>query len=195
MRESIESIRYLKADLKRVWGAQEPFPFAFLFAPFIWLTVWSNIYYRVGRALYLLPPPLRQLFSPVRLIQKRLLQLATGTDISERADIGPGFFIAHNGTLVIGQGVRAGKNFFVRQGVTLGGDGVRSGHPQFGDNVMLGANAVVIGPITVGSDVIVGANAVVTREVPSDCVVAGVPATVLPGRSGKWADKKHTLKD
>jgi len=186
MSKSLESIRFLIADLKRAWGASEPFPLAFLLAPFIWLTVWSIIYYRVARALYLLPSPLRQIVAPVRLVFKRLIQIITGTDISERADIGPGFFIAHNGTLVIGAGTKAGRNFFVRQGVTIGGDSFNTGHPQFGDNVMIGANAVVVGAVNIGSYVIIGANAVVTRDFPSDCVVAGVPAKIIPDKSGKW---------
>lgn len=186
MVKSIESLRFLVADLKRVWGARQPFPCAFLLSPFIWLTVWSIIYYRIARALYLLPSPLQQIFAPVRLAFKRLIQMVTGTDISERADIGPGFFIAHNGTLVIGAGTKAGKNFFVRQGVTIGGDSLDVGHPTFGDNVMIGANAVVLGAVTIGSYVIIGANAVVTKDFPSDCVIAGVPAKVIHGKSGWW---------
>ncbi len=186
MLKSIESLQFLIADLKRAWGATQPFPFAFLLAPFIWLTVWSIIYYRVARALFLLPSPFRQALAPVRLIFKRLIQLFTGTDISERADIGPGFFIAHNGTLVIGAGTKAGKNFFVRQGVTIGGDSFNAGHPTFGDNVMIGANAVIVGAVNIGSHVIIGANAVVTKDFPSDCVIAGVPAKILPGKSGVW---------
>jgi serine O-acetyltransferase len=187
--KSIESIRFLVADLKRAWGGRQPFPGAFVFAPCIWLTVWSIIYYRIARALYLLPPPLRQLFAPFRLIFKRIVQVATGTDISERAEIGPGFFIAHNGTLVIGSGTKAGKNFFVRQGVTVGGDSFNGGHPTFGDNVMVGANAVIVGKLTIGSDVIIGANAVVTKDFPSDCVVAGVPAKAIVGKSGRWSPR------
>ena len=186
MYKSLESLKFLIVDLKRVWGAKEPFPLAFILSPFIWLTVWSVIYYRLARALYLLPAPLRQIFSPLRLLLKRLIQIATGTDISEKADIGPGFFIAHNGTLVIGGGVKAGKNFFVRQGVTIGGDSSNAGHPAFGDNVMLGANAVVIGNVRIGSFVIIGANSVVTKDFPSDCVVVGVPAKIVKNKSGKW---------
>lgn len=186
MSKSLESLCFLIADLKRTWGTKEPFSFAFVLAPFIWLTVWSIINYRTARALYLLPSPLRQIFAPVRLVFKRLIQIITGTDISERADIGPGFFIAHNGNLVIGAGTKAGKNFFVRQGVTIGGDSFNVGHPTFGDNVMIGANAVVVGNINIGSHVIIGANAVVTKNFPSDCVIAGVPAKIIPGKSGQW---------
>jgi serine O-acetyltransferase len=112
-------------------------------------------------------------------VLKRTGQLCTGTDISECADIGPRFFIAHNGTLVVGGHTKAGSDFFVRQGVTCGGDGVGGGHPTFGDNVVLGANAVVVGEIRIGSNVMVGANSTVTRDFPSDVIVAGVPARII----------------
>lgn len=179
MKNSFEQIRFLKADLKRCWGPREPFFGAFLLSPFMWLTTWSLIYYRISRSLLLLPTPLRVVFAPVRHVVKRTGQLFTGTDISERADIGPRFFIAHNGTLVIGGHTKAGSNFFVRQGVTCGGDGVSGGHPTFGDNVVLGANAVVVGKISIGSNVLVGANSTVTRDMPNNVVVAGVPARII----------------
>lgn len=179
MNSSIQQLLFLKHDLKRCWGRQEPFFGAFLLSPFLWLTSWSILYYRISRALLLLPRPLRFMFAPLRHIIKRTGQLMTGTDISEHADIGPRFFIAHNGTLVIGGQTRAGTDFFVRQGVTCGGDGVSGGHPTFGDNVVLGANAVVVGKICIGSNVMVGANSTVTRDVPSNVVVAGVPARII----------------
>jgi serine O-acetyltransferase len=179
MKKSIEQIRFLKADLKRCWGPREPFFGAYLLSPFLWLTSWSLIYYRISRSLLLLPTPLQIVFAPVRHVVKRTGQLLTGTDISERADIGPCFFIAHNGTLVIGGHTKAGANFFVRQGVTCGGDGVSGGHPTFGENVTLGANAVVVGNIRIGSNVLIGANSTVTRDMPNNVVVAGVPARII----------------
>ncbi|SFQ78734.1 serine O-acetyltransferase [Donghicola eburneus] len=184
MKKSIEQIQYLGMDLKRCWGNREPFPGAFLLSPFLWLTSWSLIYYRISRSMLLLPLPLRIFFGPLRHLIKRFGQLLTGTDISERANIGPRFFIAHNGTLVIGGHTKAGSGFFVRQGVTCGGDGVGGGHPTFGDNVVLGANAVVVGKITVGSNVMIGANSTVTRDVPSNVVAAGVPARIVKKLDG-----------
>ena len=41
------------------------------------------------------------------------------------------------------------------------------------------AGAKVLGGVTVGDNVVVGANAVVTRDVPSNSVVAGIPARII----------------
>jgi serine O-acetyltransferase len=114
--------------------------------------------------------------------------------ISTSAEIGPGFLIAHVGSLVIGQGTRIGKNCDVRQNVTFGGNFNKKNEqgrtqPWVDDNVSFGAGAVVIGPIKVGSNSIIGANSVVTRDVPENVIVFGVPATVIKekwdGNSGR----------
>lgn len=48
-----------------------------------------------------------------------------------------------------------------------------------GDDVWLGANVVILPGVTIGSNVVVAAGAVVTKDMPSNCVVGGVPARVL----------------
>lgn len=48
-----------------------------------------------------------------------------------------------------------------------------------GNDVWIGGNAVILPGVTIGSNVVVGAGAVVTKDVPDNCVVAGVPARVV----------------
>eukprot|EP00301_Raphidiophrys_heterophryoidea_P027282 c9585_g1_i1.p1 GENE.c9585_g1_i1~~c9585_g1_i1.p1 ORF type:complete len:266 (-),score=62.37 c9585_g1_i1:129-926(-) len=48
-----------------------------------------------------------------------------------------------------------------------------------GDSVWVGGGAIICPGVTIGSNVIVGAGAVVVRDVPSNCIVAGVPARVV----------------
>ena len=45
-----------------------------------------------------------------------------------------------------------------------------------GDDVWIGGNVTILPGVTIGSNVVVGAGAVVTKDVPDNCVVAGVPA-------------------
>lgn len=37
----------------------------------------------------------------------------------------------------------------------------------------------IIGPVRIGNNVEIGANSVVVKDVPDNCVVAGVPARIL----------------
>jgi acetyltransferase-like isoleucine patch superfamily enzyme len=46
-------------------------------------------------------------------------------------------------------------------------------------DVWIGSNAMVLKGVTIGERSIVAAGAVVTSDVPSDCVVAGVPAVIV----------------
>ena len=45
-----------------------------------------------------------------------------------------------------------------------------------GNDVWLGGNVTVLPGVHIGNNVVVGAGAVVTKDVPDNCVVAGVPA-------------------
>lgn len=48
-----------------------------------------------------------------------------------------------------------------------------------GDNVHIGFNAIIMPGVNIGSNVIVGCNAIVTKDVPDNCIVAGIPAKVI----------------
>lgn len=47
-----------------------------------------------------------------------------------------------------------------------------------GDRVWCGVNVTILAGVTIGDDVIIAAGSVVVSNVPSGCVVAGVPAVV-----------------
>jgi serine O-acetyltransferase len=51
--------------------------------------------------------------------------------------------------------------------------------PIIGDNVEICAGARILGLVRIGNNVIIGANAVVVKDVPDNCVVAGVPARII----------------
>lgn len=47
-----------------------------------------------------------------------------------------------------------------------------------GKDVWVGANSTILPGVTIGDFCVVAAGSVVTKDVPSGCMVAGVPATV-----------------
>ena len=53
------------------------------------------------------------------------------------------------------------------------------GEVVIGNNVWLGDKVTVLAGVHIGNNVIVAANAVVTKNVPDNCVVAGVPAKII----------------
>jgi acetyltransferase-like isoleucine patch superfamily enzyme len=50
---------------------------------------------------------------------------------------------------------------------------------RIGNNVWLGDKVSILKGITIGDNVIIGANSVVTKDIPSNCIAAGIPAKVI----------------
>ena len=50
---------------------------------------------------------------------------------------------------------------------------------EIGDNVFIGAGTSILSNVRIGSNVIIAAESVVTKDIPSNSVVAGVPARVI----------------
>lgn len=48
-----------------------------------------------------------------------------------------------------------------------------------GKNVWIGDKVTILSGVTVGDNVIVAANSVVTKDIPSNCIIAGVPAKII----------------
>lgn len=53
------------------------------------------------------------------------------------------------------------------------------GKMKIGNRVFIGANTVIARPVTIGNNVVIAAGSVVTCDIPSNCLVGGVPAKVL----------------
>ncbi len=122
------------------------------------------------RSLYLYRQKKRLYRGWVRLLYPPLDSLYIMT-----ANIGGGLFIQHGfSTYIAAESI--GENCWINQQVNIGYKD-STGAPVIGDNVMITCGAVVLGPITIGDHVTIGANAVVTKDLPSDSVWGGVPAT------------------
>ena len=52
------------------------------------------------------------------------------------------------------------------------------GRCRIGADTRIGSNATILPDIIIGRNVVVGAGAVVTKDVPDNCVVAGIPAVI-----------------
>lgn len=120
-------------------------------------------------------------------------------------DIQPGFHCDNGRNIRVGKRFTANFNVTILDGapVTFGdycmvGPGTlisTTGHPMdaegrrdrlaisepvtFGDDVWIGGNCSILPGIMVGSNVVIAAGAVVNKDVPDNCVVAGVPAKIV----------------
>jgi serine O-acetyltransferase len=93
------------------------------------------------------------------------------------ADIQPGLFIQHGfATIIAAKSV--GRDCWINQQVTIGFSNENDA-PDIGNNVSINAGAKVIGGITIGNNSTIGANAVVVKNVPDNCTVVGVPASII----------------
>ena len=141
---------------------------------------WALVVYRFGRWRYRVrPSPLRKIFSLIYKIWFKFTQIVTGIELPCEVEIGRNFVIDHFGGIVISGYAKFGDNCRIRNGVVVGLQRVDEPcAPVIGNNVDIGSGAKVLGPIKIGNNVVIGANAVVIRDVPDNCVAAGVPAVV-----------------
>lgn len=122
-----------------------------------------------------------------------------------KLDIQPGFHCDNGKNIKVGKRFTANFNVTILDGasVTFGdycmvGPGTlisTTGHPfdpagrrkrlaiskpiTIGNDVWIGGNCTIVDGVTIGNNVIVAGGAVVTKDVPDNCVVAGVPAKVV----------------
>lgn len=111
------------------------------------------------------------------------MQRKYGVFVSPRAEFDGTLKLRHPVGIVVGDGVKLGKNVMIYQNVTLGGarlgDGMAGNYPEIGQNTVIFSGAAILGAIKIGENCIVGANSVVTKSMPDNCTVAGVPAKVI----------------
>ena len=54
---------------------------------------------------------------------------------------------------------------------------------RIGSDVWVGRGACILPGVTIGDGAIIGANSIVTKDVPANCIAAGIPAKVIRERS------------
>ena len=85
--------------------------------------------------------------------------------------------------LIYGNVAAMDNHCIVNSGVAIGdkGPGFNILKPIVGENVDFCVDSIAIGDIHIGDNVMVTSNAVVTKDVPSDCVVRGIPSIIIKG--------------
>lgn len=106
----------------------------------------------------------------------------TGIQIDPNT-IGKGIKIWHFGSIVVNAKSKIGINCTLNPGIVIGHKAVNERAPIIGDNVYIGAGAKILGEVTVGDDVFIAPNCVVVKDVPSHCMVVGIPAIIIKQRA------------
>jgi serine O-acetyltransferase len=120
----------------------------------------------------------------------------TGIEIHPGAVIGERVFFDHAMGVVIGETAEIGDGCTIYQGVSLGGTSLYKGtkrHPTLGKNVVVSAGAKVLGGFVVGDGAKIGSNAVVIKPVPAGATAVGIPARIIPSKTGASADVTTAL--
>jgi serine O-acetyltransferase len=115
----------------------------------------------------------------------------TGIEIHPGAKLGERVFFDHAMGVVVGETAEIGDGCTIYQGVTLGGTSLYKGtkrHPTLGKDVVVSAGAKVLGGFLVGDGAKIGSNAVVIKPVPAGATAVGIPARIIPSKTGESAD-------
>ena len=130
--------------------------------------------YRVAHFLYCLKIPIIPFFI------KQIIFLIFNSVVPYQCVIGKFSKLAYGGIgVVIHSRAVLGDKVIIGQNVTIGRKLDPSGVPVIGNNVYISAGSRILGNLTIGDNVIIGANSVVISDVPSNSIVAGVPAKII----------------
>ncbi len=117
--------------------------------------------------------------SGLRMLFNKLRGVKMGKDVW----VGPGVILGNHPFLLT-----IGNNVMISAGVkilthdtsfTVVGGRDLAAETVIGSNLQIGENAIVLAGVSIGSNCVIGANAVVNRDIPDNCVAAGVPARVI----------------
>lgn len=67
------------------------------------------------------------------------------------------------------------------------------GRIKVGNNVFFGNNCIILPGVNIGDNVVIGAGSIVTKDIPSNSVVAGVPAKVIKSINDYYESLKGSV--
>ena len=147
---------------------------------------WIMVVYRFGRWRYTINNGIvRKPFSLLYKVFDKTAQILTGIELPCEVPVGRNFRIDHFGDIIVSGYASFGDNCIIRNGVTVGLKNIEEkAAPKIGNDVNIGTGAKLLGNITIGNNVDIGANAVVISSVPDNSIAVGIPARIIPKKSG-----------
>ena len=97
--------------------------------------------------------------------------ILSGSIFSNSSRIGMGCIIYYN--VIITHDCKVGDF------VELSPNAILLGNVEVGSYSRIGSNATILPNIKIGKNVLVGAGSVVTKDLPDNCVAAGIPARII----------------
>ena len=85
-------------------------------------------------------------------------------------------------SITIGDNVAISENFSIWDSdahVILGREHLMTQPIIIGNNVWIGTNVTVLKGVTIGDGAIIAAGSIVSRDIPANCMAAGIPAKVI----------------
>ena len=119
-----------------------------------------------------------------------VVQHKDNLSLGYKTDIGAFTYINAKNGVVIEDFVQIGSHCSIYSVSTIDG---KEGKIVLKENCRIGSHSVIMPGITIGENAVVGAMSFVNRDIPDDCVAAGVPAKVIKNISRKGAKTQRRI--
>ncbi len=166
----LDTIKYIKSDFYRRIGESNFFAIKSIIYFFYSSTMRFLVYFRLSSSKFWLFKVLGTILYYLSPSRKRI-QIPIGTKI------GYGFYIAHDGYIMINKKAIIGNNCNISQFCTIGAVG--SIAPVIGDKCYIGPNSCIIENVNIGTGCVIGAGSIVVKDVPDNYTVAGNYAKII----------------
>lgn len=171
-----ETLKYIQSDFYRRFGKCN----FFIIKSIVYFIYSSSmrflVYFRLASSNSFIFSMIGKIFYFISPSRKRI-QIPIGTKI------GYGFYIAHDGYIMINKNAVIGNNCNISQFCTVGS--TTEFAPTIGDNCYIGPNSCIIGNVVVGNDACIGAGSIVVKNIPGNCTAAGNYAKVISNNNSE----------